>query len=90
MEKNGLLNLTGEQRRKLREEIERVFLTEDKLTSIFSEYPEKFGCNFYNQISGDNYPTRLVNLIRELNNRELIIYFIEIVRYEYYNFDQDL
>ncbi|MDE5115808.1 MAG: hypothetical protein O4860_00585 [Trichodesmium sp. St2_bin2_1] len=90
MEKNGLLNLTGEQRRKLREEIERVFLTEDKLTSIFSEYLEKFGGNFYNQISGDNYPTRLVNLIRELNNRELIIYFIEIVRYEYYNFDQDL
>ncbi len=90
MEKNGLLNLTGEQRRKLREEIEWVFLTEDKLTSIFSEYPEKFGVNFYNQISGDNYPTRLVNLIRELNNRELIIYFIEIVRYEYYNFDQDL
>ena len=90
MEKNGLLNLTGEQRRKLREEIERVFLTEDKVTSKFSDNPEKFGGNFYNQISVDNYPTRLVNLIRELNNRELIIYFIEIVRYEYYNFDQDL
>ncbi|MDE5088100.1 MAG: hypothetical protein O4805_13515 [Trichodesmium sp. St16_bin2-tuft] len=70
------MNLTGEQRRKLREEIERVFLTEDKLTSIFSEYLEKFGGNFYHQISGDNYPKRLVDLIRELNNRELIVYFI--------------
>ena len=92
--KNGFLNLTGEQRRKLREEIERV-LSEDKLKNIFLEYPEKFEANFYNQIAGGDYRTRLVNLIRELNNRELnnkklIVDFIEIVRYEYYNFAQDL
>ena len=77
-------------RRKLREEIERVFLTEDKLTSIFSEYPEKFGDNFYNQIPGDDYRKRLINLIIELNNRELIFDFIKVVRYEYHNFAQDL
>ena len=87
--KNGFLNLTGEQIRKLREEIERV-LSEDNLKSIFLQYPETFGANFYNKISGDNYRTRVLNLIRELNNKKLIVDFIEIVRYEYYNFAQDL
>ena len=90
MEKNGLLNLTGEQRRKLREEIERVFLTEDKLTSIFSEYLEKFGGNFYNQISGSSYRNKLTFLIIELKNRELINDFIEVVQNEYPNFARDL
>ena len=87
--KNGFLNLTGEQIRKLREEIERV-LSEDNLKSIFLQYPETFGANFYNKISGDNYRTRVLNLIRELNNKKLIVDFIEIVRSEYYNFAQDL
>ncbi|ABG51464.1 hypothetical protein Tery_2235 [Trichodesmium erythraeum IMS101] len=83
------MKFTDKQRIKFREEIERV-LSEDKLTSIFSEYPEKFGDNFYNQISGNNYRTRLINLIIELNNRELIFDFIKVVRYEYHNFAQDL
>ncbi|MCL2934846.1 MAG: hypothetical protein MGG11_22130 [Trichodesmium sp. MAG_R03] len=67
-----------------------MFLSEDKLKNIFLEYPDKFEANFYNQIAGGDYRTRLVNLIIELNNKELIVDFIEIVRYKYYNFAQDL
>ena len=87
--KNSFSNLTDAQKRKLREEIERV-LSEDKLRTIFLEYEEKFGSNFYNQIPGSDYRTRLIYLTRELNNRPLLDDFIEIVRYEYPNFAQDL
>ena len=83
------MTFTDKQRRKLQQEIERV-LSEDTLKNIFLQYPETFGANFYNKISGDNYRTRVLNLIRELNNKKLIVDFIEIVRYEYYNFAQDL
>ena len=73
------MRLTGEQRREFRAEIEEV-LSEDKLISIFSKHPEKFGATFYNQIPGGEYRTRLVNLIIELSNRELIVDFMKIVR----------
>ncbi|GGA24484.1 CHAT domain-containing protein [Okeania sp. KiyG1] len=86
---NSFSNLTDAQKRKLREEIERV-LSEDKLRTIFIEYEEKFGSNFYHQIPGDNYRTRLINLIKELKNQKLIHDFIEIVRHEYPNVAQDL
>ena len=76
------MKFTDKQRIKFREEIEKV-LSEDKLTSIFSEYPEKFGANFYNKIKGDTYHTRLINLIIELNNTELIVDFVKIVSEDY-------
>ena len=76
------MKFTDKQGKKLREEIERV-LSEDKLTSIFSEYPEKFGANFYNQIPGGEYRTRLVNVIIELTNKELISDFIQAVYQKY-------
>ncbi|MDY7003822.1 MAG: CHAT domain-containing protein [Cyanobacteriota bacterium] len=87
--KNSFLNLTDAQKRKLREDIETV-LSEDKLRTILFEYEDKFGRNFYNQIPGGDYRTRLIYLIRELKNRQLIDDFIEVVRYEYPNFAQDL
>ncbi|MCL2924572.1 MAG: hypothetical protein MGF17_08085, partial [Trichodesmium sp. MAG_R04] len=75
--------MTDKQGIKLREEIERVLSPEDKLKNIFKEYPDKFRANFYNQISGDDYRTRLINLITELNNLPLIDDFIEIVSKDY-------
>lgn len=83
------LKLTDEQKKKLRQEIETK-LTEDKLKSIFTEDEEIFGRSFYNQIPGNDYRTRIVNVIRELNNRQLINDFITVVRDDYPNFGQDL
>ena len=77
------MKFTDQQRIKLREEIERVLSPEDKLKNIFKEYPDKFRANFYNQISGDDYRTRLINLITELNDQQLIDDFIEIVSKDY-------
>ncbi len=81
--------LTDTQRIKLRKDIETV-LTEDRLKSILLEHEKKFGRNFYNQIPGNDYRTRVVNLIRELKNRQIINDFIKIVSNDYPNFAQYL
>ena len=78
----SILRLTGPQRRQLRAQIEQE-LSEKELISIFSTYPGKFGANFYNQIPGGEYRTRLVNVIIELTNKELISDFIQAVYQKY-------
>ena len=83
------MSLTDGEKKKLRQEIENI-LTEDRLKTIFLEYEEIFGGNFYNQITGNDYRTRIVYVIKELNNRQLINKFIEIVREEYLNFASNL
>ncbi|NEP86972.1 MAG: CHAT domain-containing protein [Okeania sp. SIO2C2] len=88
-QKNSFSNLTDAQKRKLCEKIEEV-LKEDSLKNIFIQYRDTFGNNFYNKISGGDYHTRLVNVIEELVNRQLIDDFIKIVRHDYPNFAQDL
>ena len=54
------------------------------------EYEEIFGGNFYNQIIGNDYRTRIVYVIKELNNREMMNDFIRIIREEYPKFAQYL
>ena len=76
------MNLTDLQKIKLRQDIETV-LTEDRLTSILLEHEEKFGVNFYNQISGSDYRTKIINLIKELHNRQLFESFMTFVGQEY-------
>ena len=76
------MSLTDLQKQKLRQDIEDV-LSEDNLKNIFLENEGKFGKNFYNQIPGDNYRTRLINAIKELENRGLLKDFIIQVGQEY-------
>lgn len=86
---NNSQKLSDVKKKKLREEI-ATNLTEDKLRSIFEENEDKFGRNFYIQIPGSDYRTRIVNVIRELNNRELMNHFIRVVREEYSGFAEYL
>ena len=79
------MTLTDKQRIKLREEIETVLSPEDKLKSIFLEYPQTFGANFYNKISGDNYTDRMTNVLiqLELEHKKKLESFIDIVSKDY-------
>ena len=70
------------QRIKLREEIQSV-LSEDKLKSILTENKDTFGRNLYSAIPGNDYRSKLVNLITELDNKGLIKNFIDVVSKEY-------
>ena len=77
------MTLTDKQKIKLRKEIETVLSPEDKLKSIFLEYPETFEANFYNKISGDNYTDRMTNVLIELKKQEKLASFIGIVSKDY-------
>ena len=85
----ALVKLTDELRKRLRDEIETV-LSEDQVKSIFLENEGMFGSNFYNQIPGGDYHTRVIRLIRELENRGYLSLFIAVVREDYPNFGQDV
>lgn len=76
------MSLTDLQKQKLRQDIEDV-LSEDNLKNIFLENEGKFGNNFYNQIPGEDYRTRLIHAIKELENRGLLKGFIIQVGQEY-------
>jgi len=76
------MSLTDLQKQKLRQDIEDV-LSEDNLKNIFLENEGKFGNNFYNQIPGEDYRTRLIHAIKELENTMLLKAFIIQVGQEY-------
>jgi len=84
-----LVKLTDELRKRLRDEVETV-LSEDQVKSIFLENEGTFGSNFYNQIPGGDYRTRVIRLIRELENRGYLSAFIAVVREDYPNFARDV
>ena len=84
-----LVKLTDELKKTLRDEIETV-LSEDQVKSIFLENEGRFGRNFYNQIPGGDYRTRVIRLIRELENRGYLSLFIAVVREDYPNFARDV
>ena len=79
------MSLDDNQKKIFRKEIQSK-LKEDRLKSIFIENEQKFGNHFYDQIPGSDYRTRIINLIKELDNRKLIENFIDIVREDYSNF----
>ncbi|MEQ8384752.1 MAG: hypothetical protein RH949_20560 [Coleofasciculus sp. A1-SPW-01] len=76
------MSLTDRQKQKLRQDIEGV-LSEDQVKSIFLENEGTFGNNFYNQLPGDDYRTRLIYAIKELENRGLFQDFVRQVGQEY-------
>jgi hypothetical protein len=74
------MELTGKQRKYLRQEIQRV-LDKHKLRRILRENQEKLNRILYDQLPSDTaFQEQAVNLIEELENRELIYVFIEVVR----------
>ena len=77
------MSLSDLQKSNLSKDIETVLFTKDKLTTILYEHTEKFGLNHYDQIPGSDHPTKVINLIRELDNRNLIDYFVNIVSQKY-------
>jgi len=83
-----LVKLSDELRKRLRDEVETM-LSEDQVKSIFLENEGTFGSNFYNQIPGGDYRTRVIRLIRELENRGYLSSFIAVVREEYQDFARD-
>lgn len=85
----ALVKLTDELKKTLRDEIETM-LSEDQVKSIFLENEGRFGRNFYNQIPGGDYRTRVIRLIRELDNRGYLSLFIAVVREDYPNFARDV
>ncbi|MFP4104251.1 EAD6 domain-containing conflict system protein, partial [Coleofasciculus sp.] len=76
------MSLTDRQKQKLRQDIEDV-LSEDKLKNIVLENEGTFGNNFYNQLPGNDYRTRLIYAIKELENRGLFQEFVRQVGQEY-------
>ena len=76
------MSLTDRQKQKLRQDIEDV-LSEDKLKNIVLENEGTFGNNFYNQLPGDDYRTRLIYAIKELENRGIIQDFVRQVGQAY-------
>ena len=73
-------DLTGQQRKDLRKEIERV-LDKHKLRRILRENQEKLNGFLYDQLPSDTaFQEQAFKLIEELENRELIYVFIEVVR----------
>ncbi|MDT9341847.1 hypothetical protein VV11_021495, partial [Trichodesmium erythraeum 21-75] len=44
---------------------------------------ETFGKNFYNQIYGDNYSSRITNVLRKLEHQKKLESFIDIVSKDY-------
>ena len=74
------MRLTGKQKKDLRKEIERV-LDKHKLRRILRENQEKLNGFLYDQLPSDTaFREQAVKLIEELENRELIYVFIEVVR----------
>jgi len=76
------MSLTDRQKQKIRQDIEDV-LSEDKFKNIVLENEGTFGKNFYNQLPGDDYRTRLIYAIKELENRGLFQEFVRQVGQEY-------
>ncbi|MHC5611720.1 MAG: SEFIR domain-containing protein [Nostoc sp.] len=67
-------------------EINRCFEDETSLRNFFSANNEIFGENFYQNLRGIDYKTKVISLINELKNKELTQKFIDTVREEYQNF----
>ena len=76
-------------RRTLREEINKFFKTEASLQEIFFFNDDIFGDNFYQNLPGTDYSTKVFPLIRELEIRNLTHDFIKAVREKYPNFAQN-
>ena len=76
------MSLTDRQKQKIRQDIEDV-LSEDKFKNIVLENEGTFGKNFYNQLPGNDYRTRLIYAIKELENRGLFQDFVRQVGQEY-------
>ncbi|MHC5611721.1 MAG: NACHT domain-containing protein [Nostoc sp.] len=71
-------------------EINRCFEDETSLRNFFSVNNEIFGENFYQNLGGTDYKTKVNSLINELKNKELTQKFIDTVREEYSNFCENL
>jgi hypothetical protein len=71
-------------------EIQNYYDDEERLKSIFRINQEIFGTNFYGSIGGNDFETRIINLVREIINRDKLNDFIKIIRNTYPLFAQKL
>ena len=71
-------------------EIQNYYDDEERLKSIFRINKEIFGTNFYGSIGGNDFETRIINLVREIINRDKLNDFIKIIRNTYPLFAQKL
>jgi hypothetical protein len=63
---------------------------EQGLITIFTLNEETFGRNFYGTTQGDNFNTRIINLVIELIRTTQLQNFISIIRKNYSNFAKEL
>lgn len=63
---------------------------QQRLITIFTLNEETFGRNFYGNIVGDGFNTRIINLVVELIRKKKVENFIEIVREEFSDFANQL
>jgi hypothetical protein len=63
---------------------------EQGLITIFTLNEETFGRNFYGKIQGDNFNTKIINLVIELIRTTQLQNFISIIRKDYSNFAKEL
>ncbi len=87
---NKNLILDDSEKQYLTKEIAYFFQgNEQKLKAIFISNQNKFKVNFYGSVLGDDYQTRILNLIEELNKGNKVVEFIEVVRSDYPNFARE-
>ena len=81
--------LTDEERKNLRELIQNKF-TEQRLKDILTENEQTLKRNLYDVVEGDTYQSKLINLVRYLDQNDLINTFLKILGNENQNFCSEI
>lgn len=78
------MGLSDSCKQQIIKEIESYYKDEEKFKSIFTSNQGIFGPNFYGSVRGNDFNTRIINLVEELEKTELLEKFIKIIKEEYY------
>ena len=81
--------LKDEDRKKLRNLIQKIF-TEQQLKDILTENEQTLRGNLYDVVEGTRYQSKLINLVKHLDQNGLINTFLEILSNENQNFPSQI
>ena len=77
--------LKDENRKNLRNQIQHTF-TEQQLKDILTENEQTLRGNLYDVVEGTTYQSKLINLVKHLDQNDLINTFLKILGNENQNF----
>lgn len=81
------MNLCDRDKNSIVEHIKTFYSdNEPKFKTVFTKNQEIFGFNFYSSVPGNDFNTRIINLVEELIKKEKLEIFIEYIKKEYPKF----